>query len=298
MSLIISVSLFLIITIILLPLNKIFPKRNLRKLVLLLNEDGHKEDDTKNTILDRIFFLCQRICSTLNIKISKEKYDRYKTKLILAGVIDRINVECFMGTKVLSSIIAFIYLVLLFVASGAIELFILILTLPILAFFVPDIIIKNKISNRQWQMQKELPNILSTLAIITDAGLTFSEAIKKVCEVRKGVLVKELKKMTEEINMGIIQKEALFRLSERCQVNEISSFVFTLTQSLEKGASGVSLALKELSKEAWEKRTNRARELAEKASIKLFLPMIFLVFPSLVIFILGPAVISIIKMFS
>ncbi len=291
-----SIMIFLLIIVLFIPLEHIIPKRNLRRLIMGLNEHAEKEQRNES-ISDKLIILCESITKYLRIRVTPDKYKKYKEKLILSGTFDKVSVECFSGMKIASSLVTFIFYFLLFALSAFnLNFFLMSIIMACFGYCIPDSIISGKAKKRQWQLQVELPNVLNTLAIITDAGLGFFEAIKKVCEIRKGSMVVELKKVLDEINMGILQRDALFRMSERCKVNDISVFVFTLVQSLEKGTSGVTKILKELSREVWDKRKNSARELGEKASIKLFIPMMLLVFPCLLIFIIGPAFISIIQL--
>lgn len=294
---IISIFIFAIIFTIFLPLDKIMSKKNLHKLILFLNEREYKPNTNKESFKDRIFIFSETMYKKLNIKISEEKYDRYKSKLILSNLIDKLSVECILGLKISTSILAFLYFGLLTSSNFSFMMFILLIIATVLAYYCPDSIINIRIKKRQLELQTQLPNTLKTLAITTEAGLSFWEAIKKVCEIKNGALIDEFKNMLDEINMGVLQKDALMKLSERCEVTGITIFVFTIMQSLEKGSAGVTKALNEQANEVWEIRKNRAKEMGQKASIKLFFSMLMLVFPCLLIFLLGPAVMSILNIF-
>lgn len=295
----IAIFMFLIISIIFLPFEKIFPRKDLHKLIVLLNQKSYTVEKKKdNSLFDKILYLSSRIYKRLNIKLESSKYELHKNKLILAGLSERVSPEQFVGMKILGVISGFSYFFLMFLLKPElINIFMLIFGC-MLFYLLPDSMINIKIKKRKIKLEQELPNVLNSMAIVTDAGLNLNEAIKMICEVKKGVLVNELKKVMEEINMGIMQKEALMHLSDRCQVNEITLFTFTLIQSIEKGASGVTLVLNEQAKEVWQKRKNKSKEIGQKATIKLFMSMLLLVFPCLMVFLLGPAIISIIQFFN
>lgn len=295
--LIISILLSVIFFVIFIPVEKISSSKNLHKLIIYLGNNGKSTDSKDDTYRKRFFNYSEKFYRKLNIKINKEKYMRYKDKLILAGVSEKINVESFIGSKIICSIIAFIYFGLLALIDGSYLMYLLMMIGIILGYYCSDSIISIKIKKRQQELQKELPNILKNLAITTEAGLNFWEAVEKVCEIRSGVLIEELKKMLDEIRMGVLQKEALTHLAERCKVTEITLFVFAVIQSIEKGSTGITKALKEQANEAWQTRKNKAKEMGQKASIKLFFSMLIFVFPSLLIFLLGPAILSIMKLF-
>lgn len=292
----IAVLVFFLVFIVIMPWGSIFPSRNLRKLIKSLDEDRYHSIIRSSSPVNKFLNLSERAYRTVKMKINPEKCKLYKSRIQTAGMSDTLSVEAFVGAKILLAFVCFFYVLLFFMYQRSMLMFSLLILTPIIGYTVPDSILKTKIRKRQWQIQVELPYVLNTLAIITEAGLTFFEAIKKVCEVRKGVFVSELKKVLEEVELGVLKREALYRMAERCEVNEVSVFSFTLAQSLEKGTTGVALALKEQAEEAWIKRKNKARELGEKASIKLFFPMILLVFPCLGIFLLGPALLSIVKL--
>lgn len=296
--LIICMLIFAIIFIILLPLDKIMSNKNLHKLILFLNQREYKASTNKESFKDRIYIFSEKMYKKFNIKISDEKYDMYKSKLILSNLSDKLNVECVLGMKILTSTLAFFYFGLLTFINFSFMMFLLTIIATVLAYFCPDSIINIRIKKRQLELQTQLPNTLKTLAITTEAGLSFWEAIKKVCEIKKGPLIDEFKNMLDEIKMGVLHKDALMKLSERCKVNEITIFVFTIMQSLEKGSEGVTRALNEQANEVWEIRKNRAKEMGQKASIKLFFSMLIFVFPCLLIFLLGPAIMSILKLFT
>ncbi|MFT8349076.1 type II secretion system F family protein [Clostridium saccharoperbutylacetonicum] len=296
--LIISCILFVIICIVFIPLDKFMNRNKLHKLIVFLNQGDFKQNKNKGTFKEKFFMLSERTYKKLNIKISEEKYELYKGKLILANINDKLSVECIVGMKILISILAFAYtgiLAIIIDFSGL--MIVLLFSLTVLGYYYPDITINVRIKNRQQELQRQLPNALKTLAITTEAGLNFWEAIKKVCEIKNGVLVDEFQNMLDEINMGVLQKDALLKLAERCKVTEITVFVFTIMQNLEKGSGGVIKALNEQANEVWEIRKSKARELGQKASIKLFFSMLIFVFPCLLIFLLGPAIMSIFKFF-
>lgn len=294
----ISIGISVILAIIVMPLERIVYSRNFHKLIAFLNEREYIQNYKKESVKKRFFKAGEKIYRKANIKISEEKYQIYKRKLILSGLNEELSVEGIIGAKLLSSICAFLYFGLLSVINGSTSVYLLMIVGVLLSYYITDNMINIKIKRRQLQLEKELPSTLKTLAITTEAGLSFWEAIKKVCEVKNGVLIDELKKTLDEVKMGVLQKDALMKLSERCKVTEITIFVFTIIQSLEKGSAGVTKALNEQASEVWLIRKNKAKEMGQKASVKLFFSMLFFVFPSLLIFLLGPAIISIMKLFS
>lgn len=291
--------LFLCLIVVLMPFHKMLPNRKLHKLLVVLRGTSLRtSQEDKKTLLPQVLALAGNMYMLFSIRIKNDTYTLYKNKLVRAGLQERVTVESFFGLKILLALVFFLYLLMYFLFNLNLKAAVLLLLGPFVAYGVPDNVLNKKIRERQGQLQAELPSILNTLAVITDAGLSLTEAIKKVCTVRQGVLVTELKKVLEDLNVGFLQRDAFNRMVERCQVPEISVFVFTLNQSIEKGTTGVAQTLKEQAQEIWEQRKIHAKELGEKASVKLFFPMLLLVFPCLLIFLLGPVIFSLIQIFA
>lgn len=143
---------------------------------------------------------------------------------------------------------------------------------------------------------KELPYALDLITVSIEAGLSFDGAMAKVVGNTNGALCDEFAKSLKEINMGIERKTALKNMSDRCNVPELSSFISSLIQADELGVS-LSKVLRIESANLREHRKQAAREKAMKAPIKMLFPLVFFIFPSIFIIILGPTVIKILDMF-
>ncbi len=158
-----------------------------------------------------------------------------------------------------------------------------------LGFFWPQMWLKEKAAKREAEIRKEMPYVLNSIAIMTDAGLDLFQAIGETAGSKTGALTDEFTLTLSEIQAGFSRGEALIRMADRANVTELTLFLSSLTQSLEKGSEGISALLKKQADELWRSRKNKAKELAEKASMKLFMPMLLLVMPALLIFLLTPA---------
>ena len=164
-----------------------------------------------------------------------------------------------------------------------------------IGFLIPDQWLKSKVNKRKLQIRKELPYVLNAIAIMSQAGLNLMPAMKEVASKQDGELSKELKRVTRDVSVGESQVRALERMGERCQVDEVNRFISALSQNIERGASGITKVLRDQAKEVWEARKKNAQQLGEQASMKLFLPLLLFALPATAIFILGPAMISIIE---
>jgi len=146
-------------------------------------------------------------------------------------------------------------------------------------------------------MKLSVPYVLFLFTILTKAGLKITQALEENGRSSKNTLSLEISKVNDDIRMGISPQIALEGFAQRVDIDEINYFVSSLMQGLDKGSSGISKVIKMHAKESWETRKSLAKELAEKASMKLFLPLLLLVLPAMVIFLLGPMIFSMIDMF-
>jgi len=108
--LVISIGSFAIIITLFLPLDKIVVRQNLHKLILFLNErDDYGINSNKKSLKERFFIVSEKIYRKLNINISNEKYEMYKSKLILSGLNENLSIENILGTKIVVPIVVFFY---------------------------------------------------------------------------------------------------------------------------------------------------------------------------------------------
>ena len=110
-------------------------------------------------------------------------------------------------------------------------------------------------------------------------------------------MVDEFTHMLQEIRIGVSRKDALRALADRCNVQDISLFTGALIQADQLGVS-ISKVLRIQSLDMREKRKQRAEEQGMKAPIKMLFPLVFFIFPALLIVLLGPAVIQMIEIFT
>ena len=166
----------------------------------------------------------------------------------------------------------------------------------VIGLLVPYVILQQKISNRKIALQRELPDVLDLLTVSVEAGLGFDGALVKLSEKMKGQMVDEFTRMLQEIRIGVSRKDALKALAERCDVQDISLFTGALIQADQLGVS-ISKVLRIQSLDMREKRKQRAEEQGMKAPIKMLFPLIFFIFPALLIILLGPAILQIYSIF-
>ena len=156
-------------------------------------------------------------------------------------------------------------------------------------YLLPGIWLGQQIKKRQKEITKSLPDALDLLCISVEAGLSFDQALGRVAEKWENQLCKEFKRMLSDIRLGRVRRDSLRDMSARCGVDDVQTFVSAVIQAEQLGVS-MSRILRIQSDQMRLRRRQRAEEEAHKAPIKMLIPMAFLIFPSLFVVILGPAV--------
>jgi tight adherence protein C len=159
-------------------------------------------------------------------------------------------------------------------------------------FWLPQIMLSRRVTQRQKDIRKAMPDALDLLTICVEAGLGFDAAMSKVAEKWETELSLAFRRVIREIQLGKVRRDALKDMSDRLGIPEMTSFVAAIIQSEQLGVS-LAKVLRIQSDQMRVKRRQRAEEEAHKAPIKMIIPLALLIFPSIMIIILTPAVIQI-----
>ncbi len=160
----------------------------------------------------------------------------------------------------------------------------------IVGLYLPAFWLRRKVTGRRRDMQFVLPDVLDVLVVCVEAGLTFEAAVEKVGQKYDHALAEEFVRVLQEIRLGKPRLEALNDMAQRCGVEEVNSFVQAVIQS-EMLGSGIVKVLRIQSDEIRQKRLMSAQERGARASLKMLIPMVGCIFPTLWVILLGPALI-------
>src|SRR5574339_635598 len=158
-------------------------------------------------------------------------------------------------------------------------------------FFLPHLMLTSRITRRQKEIRKAMPDALDLLTICVEAGLGFDAAMSKVSEKWENELSLAFARSIREIQLGKVRRDALRDMADRLGIPEMTSFVAAIIQSEQLGVS-MAKVLRIQSDQIRVKRRQFAEEQAHKAPIKMIIPMALLIFPSILIIILTPAILQ------
>ena len=178
--------------------------------------------------------------------------------------------------------------------STRLSLFIL-FSVAMLGYYSPNLALKMMIYQRQREIQDALPDAIDLITICVEAGLGLDAAMNRAGEelvLRSTALADELKLVALERRVGSTRANALNNFALRTGVDDVASFVTLLIQTEHLGTN-VADSLRILSDTMRARRTVRAEEAAAKIPLKLLFPLIFFMFPSLFLVLLGPVVINV-----
>lgn len=279
--------------------NRILIARRLETIGKGKNSDIVEEELAK-PFLSRIIQPTIKKVSMFMMKVTpKEIISNYEIKIIAAGTPMNYSVNVWLTLQIFIIVLVPALSIILGLASGvAAERIMMIAVLEILfGILGPSLILTSKIKQRQKDILKALPDILDLLTVSVEAGLGFDAALSKVVEKMTGVLAKEFDKVLQEIKMGKPRKDALRNMGDRIAVVDVTTFIASVIQADQLGVS-VGNVLRVQSDQVRLRRRQRAQEKAMKAPIKMLLPMVFFIFPTIFTVLLGPVVIRLMEAFA
>ena len=170
----------------------------------------------------------------------------------------------------------------------------------VIGFYLPTMWLYMRGENRKSQIQTALPDALDLLVVCMEAGLGLNAGLERVGQevsIASPALSDELLLSNQEIRTGLARSDALRRFARRTGVDDVYGLTAMLIQADKLGTS-IAQSLRAHAESMRTKRRQRAEQAARKAGIKLAFPLVFMIFPALLIVILGPAVIQLMQAIS
>jgi tight adherence protein C len=249
--------------------------------------EAAKSGGTLQPALDRLAYA---LGGTIAKRLGGLREEKLRAELMAAGMYGT-TPRKFLGYRILS---AFgVPAVWLWSASaagypGALTGLGLIFALAV-GWVAPMTLVRKRAQRRFEKIDYELPELIDLLVVTVEAGLGFNGSLQVASERVQGPLGDELRLTMQQQSMGLTTNEALTNMLERCDTPLMRSFVRSVLQGETLGVS-IGKIMRDLATEMRKRRRQAAEEKAQKAPIKILFPLVFLIFPSMFVILLGPAV--------
>jgi tight adherence protein C len=167
----------------------------------------------------------------------------------------------------------------------------------IVGYLLPELWLGWRVRSRQHRLRKGLPDALDLLVICIEAGLGLDQALLRVSQelhITHRELSEELQLVNLEMRLGKTRIDALRELARRTGLDDIKALVAMLIQT-ERFGTSIAQSLRVHADDLRVRRRQRAEEMGAKTSVKMVPPLVFFIFPALMVVILGPAVITLLR---
>jgi len=248
---------------------------------------------------ERVIVPILRTIGDISARFTPQKLiEQTDLKMELAGNPVKIDAATFLASRFVVAVLFGGFLTLIFVISppawGVGRRILVILLFTVLGFAFPQLWLQSKIDRRQTEIRKAMPDALDLLTICVEAGLGFDAAMSKVSEKWENQLSLGFARAIREVQLGKTRREALRVMSDRMGIPEMTSFIAAVIQSEMLGVS-MAKVLRIQSDQMRMKRRQRAEEAAHQAPIKMLIPMVIFIFPTIMIILMVPAAFQIIN---
>lgn len=251
-----------------------------------------EEMELQQSFMDRVARpMFQAFLTAFGKASARKNADKIKRNLEQAGNPGNMTPAMFMGVRAVVGIFGLgIGFVIGQLASlGGLQAVLAPVLGGAIGYVFPGIWLDRKMRARKKNILKSMPDALDLLTISVEAGLGFDLALQRVAEKWDNELSKEFTRVISDTRLGTPRRESMRMMADRCGVEDLNNFVQAIVQAEQLGVS-IGKILKVQSEQMRIRRRQRAEELAHQAPIKMLFPMAFLIFPSLLVVILGPAI--------
>ncbi len=217
---------------------------------------------------------------------------RVEKKILTAGLSQEINVDEFIGLQILWGMM---FPVMLIILNFALQLgypFPLMIGVGLFGVYFPHLHCAQNRNGRSLSAVQDLPFFIDLMALSTEAGLDFINAIQRIVDKSdNSVLADEFGIVLKDIKLGSARADALKKLSERLDVPEITSFCSVIIDADYTGAS-IATVLKDQSEQMRLERFVRAEKAGAKASQMVLIPMMIFILPAVFIVVFAPVILQ------
>lgn len=148
---------------------------------------------------------------------------------------------------------------------------------------------KDKLMARREEILAEFPQVLSKMTLLVNSGMLLRDAWNLIANQSETILFQEMRLTATQLENGVPETVAYREFAERCGIKEIRKFSSMVVQGLEKGASELTIFLKDMADELWLEKRNLVKQKGEKANSKLLIPTV-IIFIGILFMIMAPAI--------
>lgn len=259
-----------------------------------------EEIEMSQPFMERVVIPLANKLGDLAMRFTPQKaLNEIEVKLERAGNPRLITPTIFFASRFVMAAIILILLIIIFTFSEGQSLFsirnlAITFGFGVVGFMIPNMLLDSKVSRRQHEVRKSLPDALDLLTICVEAGLGFEAAMKKVQEKWDNELSLAFGRALQEIQLGKLRRDALRSMSDRIGASEMDSFVAAVIQSEQLGVS-MAKVLRIQSDDMRVRRRQAAEAEAQKCPVKMLFPMVLLIFPTIMLILLGPSALIMIR---
>jgi tight adherence protein C len=224
-------------------------------------------------------------------RFGRFREEEIRAELMAAGIYS-LAPRTFLGYRLLAA--ALLPIVVLLLGGVAFLPIVMAMMMVVAGWMIPLILVRRRARLRMSDIDRRLPDLIDLLVVTTEAGLGFTAALRVAAENVTGSLSDELRLTLQEQTMGLSVEEALKNLAARSDTPNVRAFVRAMAQGERLGIS-IGNIMRNLALEMRKRRRMQADERAQKAPVKMLFPLVFLIFPAMLIVMLLPAVIVLVK---
>jgi tight adherence protein C len=252
------------------------------------------EIEMSQSFMERVIIPVANSLGEIAVRFTPQKaLDSIERKLEMAGNPRGIEPTTFFAARFILAVVFLVGMVLVY-GNEVFQFtnFLITIGATVFGFIMPNMLIESRITRRQDSVRKALPDALDLLTICVEAGLGFDAAMRKVADKWDNELSIAFGRALQEIQLGKLRREALRDMADRIGASEFDSFIAAVIQSEQLGVSMAKI-LRIQSDDMRVKRRQRAEQMAQKAPVKMLLPMAFLIFPTIMMIMMGPAILMV-----
>ncbi len=259
--------------------------------------DSVRDQELLNPLAERALMPVLGLLTSIGRRLTPVGYvEGVRHKFVLSGRPSAASVDRFLAIRVVTVVMVpvslwFFYIFNPIGFAGKTQMGVALLSALVL-ILGPDARLNRAVDERKAEVLRGLPDVIDLLVISVEAGLGFEQALQRVVLSVEGPLADEFSRMLGEVRAGSTRAEAMRAMDTRIEVAEVRSFVLAILQADTFGVS-IGRVLRSQAEEMRIKRRQLAQEKAQKAPVKMLIPMVFCIFPALFTIVLGPAVIRI-----